>query len=254
MMIFGIYGLRNAGKTTLLEKLTRELVNDSYKVATVKYATVNISIDKEGKDSWRHKEAGAISVCVTGKNETAFIMESVNGFDDIISTLQNLSHPDVILVEGCEIEGVPKIAIGDVEEREGTIFRYDRYNDNLPEIKTYIKKAIDVEKIYSKLPKTNCEKCGHNCDEMSKLIMQGNKTFKDCKSLSDKPIYVTVNGEEVVMAKFAKDLMAHTIFGTLSALKGINEIDDVRVMIKKHEAWSEDKIVSFKPIDTGLTH
>ncbi|MFQ5713336.1 MAG: molybdopterin-guanine dinucleotide biosynthesis protein B [Candidatus Scalinduaceae bacterium] len=251
MMIFGIYGLRNAGKTTLLESLTRELVNDGYKVATVKYATVNISIDKKGKDSWRHKEAGAIGVCVSGKNETAFIMEAVSGFGDIISTLQNLSHPDVILVEGCEIQDVPKIAVGDVEEREGTIFRY---NNNLPEIKTYIKESIEVEKIYSKLPKTNCEKCGYNCEEMSKLIMQGHKTLKDCKSLSDKPIYVTVNGEEVIMAKFAKDLMAHTIFGTLSALKGINEIDEVRIMIKKHEAWNEDKIVSFKPVDTGLTH
>ncbi len=254
MMVFGIYGLRDAGKTTLLERLTRGLVNDGYKVATVKYATVDISIDKKGKDSWRHKEAGAVSVCVSGKNETAFIMETVSGFSDIISTLQNLSHPDVILVEGCEIQGVPKIAIGDVEEREGTIFRYLIDNDTLPEIKTYIKESIEFERVYCKLPKTNCEKCGYNCKEMSKLIMQGHKTLKDCKSLSDKPIYVTVNGEEVVMAKFAKDLMAHTIFGTLSALKGINEIDEVKVMIKKHEEWSEDKIVSFKPIDTGLTH
>ncbi|MGR3303028.1 MAG: molybdopterin-guanine dinucleotide biosynthesis protein B [Candidatus Scalindua sp.] len=240
MMIFGIYGLKNAGKTTFLESLTRGLVNDGYKVATVKYATVNISIDKKGKDSWRHKEAGAVGVCVSGKNETAFIMESVSGFGDITSTLQNLSHPDVILVEGCEIQGVPKIAIGDVEEREGTIFRYDRYNDNLPEIKTYIKESIEVEKIYSKLPKTNCEKCGYNCEEMSKLIMQGHKMLKDCKSLSDKPIYVTVNGEEVVMEKSAKDLMAQTIFSMLSTLKGINEIDEVRVMIKKHEA--ENKV------------
>ncbi|MFQ5965397.1 MAG: molybdopterin-guanine dinucleotide biosynthesis protein B [Candidatus Scalinduaceae bacterium] len=250
-MILGIYGLRNAGKTTLLESLTRELVNDSYKVATVKYATVNISIDKEGKDSWRHKKAGAISVCVSGKNETAFIMEAVSGFDDIISTLQNLSHPDVILVEGCEIQEVPKIAVGDVEEREKTVFRY---NNNLQEIKTYVEESIEVEKTYSKLPKTNCGKCGYNCEEMSRLIMQGHKVLKDCKSLSDKPIYVTVNGEEVVMAKFAKDLMAHTIFGTLSALKGVDEIDEVRIMIKKHEGWSEDKIISFKPVDTGLTH
>jgi len=145
-MIFGIYGLKNAGKTTLLENLTRELVSDNYKVATVKYATVDISIDKEGKDSWRHKKAGAVSVCVAGKNETAFITERVCGFEDIISTLQNLSNPDVILVEGCEIQEVPKIAVGDVEEREKTIFRYDRYNDNLPEIKTYIIEAIEKEK------------------------------------------------------------------------------------------------------------
>ncbi len=241
MMIFGIYGLKNAGKTTLLESLTRELVNDGYKVATVKYATVNISIDKEGKDSWRHKEAGAISVCVSGKNETAFIMESVSGFGDIISTLQTLSHPDVILVEGCEIQGVPKIAVGDVEEREETIFRYNRDNDNLPEIKTYIKESIEVERIYSKLPKASCEKCGYDCEEMSELIMKGHKTLKDCKSLSDKPIYVTVNGEEVVMEKSAKDLMAQTIFSMLSALKGINETDEVRIMIKEHEAWNKDE-------------
>lgn len=232
-MIFGIYGLKNAGKTTLLENLTRELVNDGYRVATVKCATVNISIDKKGKDSWRHKDAGAVSVCVSGENETAFIMEAVSGFSDIISTLQNLSHPDVILVEGCELQDVPKIAIGDVEEREGTIFRYHRDNDNLPEIKSYIKESIDTEKTYSELPKTSCGKCGYDCEEMSRLVMKGHKTLKDCKSLSNKPICITVNGEEVVMEQSEKNLIVHSIHGMLSALKGVNEADEVRIVMKK---------------------
>jgi len=43
------------------------------------------------------------------------------------------------------------------------------------------------------------------------------------------------------LEKSAKDLMAHTIFSLLSALKGINETDEVRIMIKKHEAWNKDE-------------
>ena len=61
--IISFVGLSNSGKTTLIERVIPELVRAGYKVATVKHSGHGFDLDTEGKDSWRHKRAGASSVC-----------------------------------------------------------------------------------------------------------------------------------------------------------------------------------------------
>ena len=60
--ILSFVGRSNSGKTTLIERVIPELVRAGYKVATVKHAGHGFDLDTEGKDSWRHKQAGASSV------------------------------------------------------------------------------------------------------------------------------------------------------------------------------------------------
>ncbi|MEK6695521.1 MAG: molybdopterin-guanine dinucleotide biosynthesis protein B, partial [Nitrospirota bacterium] len=64
-------GRSNSGKTTLIERLISVLVQDGYRIATIKHAGHGFNLDTEGKDSWRHKRAGASTVIVTTKGSLA---------------------------------------------------------------------------------------------------------------------------------------------------------------------------------------
>ena len=59
MKVFGVVGWKNNGKTTLVERLVAHLTAPGYRVSTVKHAHHEVDLDQPGKDSWRHREAGA---------------------------------------------------------------------------------------------------------------------------------------------------------------------------------------------------
>lgn len=105
-------GRSNSGKTTLIERLIPELVKAGYKVATIKHAGHGFDLDTEGKDSWRHKRAGASTVMVLSKGSLAMFAD-VN--DDIkVSELRDRfldQSIDLIIAEGWKSEGFPKIVV-----------------------------------------------------------------------------------------------------------------------------------------------
>ena len=75
MKIFGIAGFKNAGKTTLVVELVRDIRSRGLRVATVKHAHHEFDIDHPGKDSYQHREAGAEEVIVSSSRRWAHICE-----------------------------------------------------------------------------------------------------------------------------------------------------------------------------------
>src|SRR5512139_2381303 len=73
--IVSIVGKSDSGKTTLIEKLLPELVRRGYRVATVKHDIHGFEVDREGKDSWRHKKAGAHTSVISSPNKVALIRD-----------------------------------------------------------------------------------------------------------------------------------------------------------------------------------
>ena len=73
--ILSFVGRSNSGKTTLIERVIPMLVRAGYKVATVKHAGHGFDLDTEGKDSWRHKQAGASSACPSGWWQASHLQE-----------------------------------------------------------------------------------------------------------------------------------------------------------------------------------
>ena len=74
--IVSIVGKSDSGKTTLMEKLIAELNLRGYKVASVKHDTHDFEIDKEGKDSWRHKKAGATTTIISSPHKVAVVSDT----------------------------------------------------------------------------------------------------------------------------------------------------------------------------------
>jgi len=113
-------GRSNSGKTTLIERVIPELVRAGYKVATVKHAGHGFDLDTEGKDSWRHKRAGASSVMVLSKGSIAMFADVPDQLKVEEVRDRFLDHTyDLIIAEGWKNEGYPKIVI--VREQIGEI-------------------------------------------------------------------------------------------------------------------------------------
>lgn len=105
-------GRSNSGKTTLIERLIPLLVRDGYRIATIKHAGHGFDLDTEGKDSWRHKRAGARTVIVTSKGGLAMFTD----VDEEIRVEQLRERyvrdgTDLIIAEGWKSEGYPKIVV-----------------------------------------------------------------------------------------------------------------------------------------------
>jgi molybdopterin-guanine dinucleotide biosynthesis protein B len=105
-------GRSNSGKTTLIERLIPELVKAGYKVATVKHSGHGFDLDTEGKDSWRHKRAGASTVIVLSKGSLAMFSDVD---DDIhLTDLRDRfldTSIDLIIAEGWKSDNFPKIVV-----------------------------------------------------------------------------------------------------------------------------------------------
>lgn len=118
--IVSFVGRSNSGKTTLIERVIPELVRAGYKVATVKHAGHGFDLDTEGKDSWRHKRAGASSVMVLSKGSMAMFAD-VSDQMSVEAVRERFldSSYDLIIAEGWKHEGYPKIVI--IREEVGEI-------------------------------------------------------------------------------------------------------------------------------------
>lgn len=129
-MIIGVYGYSNSGKTYLIRRLTQKLRSLGYIVSTIKYIMHEdgvFTIDTAGKDTWYHADAGAQMVVAKLLNETVFIVKHSMDIETITRIIQEISRPDIILAESCKDVDIPKIAVGDIEEIENTIFKYSGY-------------------------------------------------------------------------------------------------------------------------------
>ena len=124
--ILGIVGWKNSGKTTLVEALVREMTGRGLQISTVKHAHHAFDIDVPGKDSHRHREAGAQEVIVTSGQRWALMHElrgsPESSLDDLLS---KLAPCDLVLVEGFKHGGHPKIEVARFLRDEGLIADQD---------------------------------------------------------------------------------------------------------------------------------
>ncbi len=107
--IITIVGKSNSGKTTLLEKLIINLTQKGYKVGSVKHAHDGFEMDKEGKDSWRHKKAGAASTLVISQDKIAMVKDDKTSYLEKMQAY--LADNDIILAEGFKKQNFLKIEI-----------------------------------------------------------------------------------------------------------------------------------------------
>ncbi|MDB5055406.1 MAG: molybdopterin-guanine dinucleotide biosynthesis protein [Bacilli bacterium] len=111
--VFQVVGYKNTGKTTLICRLIARLAEKGLRVGTVKHDAHQFEVDQPGRDTWKHREAGAQAVAISSASRTAFIEERSTSLEDLLRKFHNI---DIVLVEGFKFEKYAKIVILKSEE------------------------------------------------------------------------------------------------------------------------------------------
>ena len=118
--IVSVVGFSGAGKTTLLEKLIRVLSSRGYRVGSIKHDVHGFEMDKPGKDSWRHKHAGAATTLISSPYQIGMVkdVDHDHSPDELKVFFRNI---DIIITEGYKQGNKPKLEI----------FRHDVHEEPL---------------------------------------------------------------------------------------------------------------------------
>ena len=119
MKIFGFAGWSGSGKTTLIEKLIPRFVGAGLRVSLIKHAHHTFDVDHPGKDSYRHRHAGAAEVLVTSSRRWV-LMHALRGAHEppFEQQIRHLSPCDLLLVEGFKHAPIPKLEVWRAEPGE----------------------------------------------------------------------------------------------------------------------------------------
>jgi len=211
--IISIVGKSDSGKTTFIEKLLPELVRRGYRVATVKHDVHGFEVDQEGKDSWRHKQAGAHTVIISSPTKVALIrdVEKDLRLDEIRDKL--VQDVDLILSEGYKKDVQPKIEIFRTEKHKELLCTKE---DNLVAIVS--DREFDV---------------GVSCfflDDIKGVADFIEKKF--LKSKGEKGITLKVDGRDVPLKPFIRDFLLGSIKGMISSLKGCEKPKKIEIKME----------------------
>lgn len=112
MRVIGFAGWSGAGKTTLIRRIIPVLAGRGLRVSTIKHAHHTFDVDKPGKDSWLHREAGATEVLVSSAHRFA-LMHELRGAEEpgLADLLARLAPVDLVIVEGFKHDPHPKIEV-----------------------------------------------------------------------------------------------------------------------------------------------
>ena len=127
MRVFGIAGFKNSGKTTLIVALLRVQTGRGFKVATIKHAHHSFDIDHPGKDSYRHRDAGAEEVIVSSQRRWAHIRELGDQAEPPLDEfLGRIGPVDLVLIEGFKHSAQLKLEVRRSDSKEPVLAESDQ--------------------------------------------------------------------------------------------------------------------------------
>jgi len=229
--IFGLAGFSNSGKTTLALSLIKVFRKKGYSLGTIKHAHHNFNIDKPGKDSWKHREAGSQEIIVSSSKRIAHIIEHDNDQDTNLSELISLQkNKDIILVEGFKKEKIPKIEVWRENENREIISLYDKNifaiaTDNIEnkELKNLEKKILDSQTQMKEIVANAAIK-----EVKSDMILglgSGSTAALMIKSLADEIRSGKLQNIKGVATSFQSEVLALELDIPLIDLASVSQID-----------------------------
>ncbi len=219
-------GPSQVGKTTLIERLIPELAKRNYRVATIKHAGHEVIVDTPLKDSWRFSQSGS-DLVIVASDETAFWVQK--GRPIAIETILRLAddHADIALVEGFRQSTLPRI-----EVHRKTV------STDLLTPHEMLLGVITDETLDVSVPQFDFADVAGIADLLVRQLVQASRN----------EVQAVVNGKKLFLNPFMQFLVARTILGMMSAMKGAGDIRTLDLTIRnttgkwrtRCEGWNTD--------------
>ena len=211
--IISIVGKSDSGKTTLIEKLIPELTRRGYRIATVKHDIHSFEVDREGKDSWRHKKAGAHTVIISSPQRLALIrdVEKDLTLEEIREKL--VQDVDLIISEGYKKGAQPKIEV----------FRKEKHKELLCTKRDNFAAIVSNQSFDIDVPAFDLEDMKSLADFIVKRFLS---------SETNGSVSLKVDGKEIPLNRFVRGFLSTTIKGMVASLKGCETFGRVEIHIE----------------------
>lgn len=228
-----VVGFKDSGKTMTVEALVAELTRRGHSVGTLKHTAENIAFDTPGKDTARHRDAGAKAAAILHQDAAAIFIDGHVPIGDAAKALGTL---DYLVIEGFKTldtharilvprgdDDVPRLSNGleiAAVKIHGSRFMGDT---GLPAVNLADAEALaDIveEKAYPMLPGVNCRGCGYqDCRSLGEAILAGEAQASQCVRNSVE-FTLRINDEPVPIGGFVRRAFKGMLIGFLRSLKG----------------------------------
>ncbi|MEA3548141.1 MAG: molybdopterin-guanine dinucleotide biosynthesis protein B [Thermodesulfobacteriota bacterium] len=210
--IVSLVGRPDHGKTTLLEKLIPELNRRGYRIGTIKHHVHKFDMDKPGKDTWRHKQAGAHSVVLSSPTGLGLIRDVSE--DTPVEELVGRYFSDVDLVIA---EGYKRLALPKIEVFRNALADTPLQNRD----KTWIGMVTDLKQ-EGDLPHFGLDDISRIADFLITTFIKPDK---------EQHVSLIVNGEIIPLNSFVQRFIAKSVTGMISSLKGCRDPKEIHLTI-----------------------
>lgn len=209
--LVSIVGKSKTGKTTLLEKLVRELKSRGYRIATIKHTHHALGVDEPGKDSWRHLQAGSIATIVSATDKIVLTkpIEDEPSLDELARLLGE--DYDIILTEGFKRRDAPKIEI----HRKDVAPPFE-------DAKNLVAIATD-EPLETEARQFSLDDVNGIADLLENEFIKPN--------LNRTTLYI--NNVPIPLSDFPQQIIGNILLSTASSLKGVGDIKTVEVFTSR---------------------
>ena len=191
----------NHGKTTVIEKLIPELVERGLKIGTIKHHVHHFEMDKPGKDTWRHKQAGAHTVALSSPTGVGVICDvtSDSSIEELVA--RYFSGMDLVITEGYKTGPMPKIEVFRKEISDSPLDNRDA---------TWVAFVTDTT-MDSDLPQ-------FGCGDISVLASFLVDSF--ITNSTQQKAQLVVDGKIVPLNNFVESFLRQSVLGMVASLKG----------------------------------
>ncbi len=214
MKILAVVGTKNTGKTTLVTMIVQELVKRGHQVGTIKHT--HHDLDVEGKDTWKHRKAGAKMVVGSGESTFFLINEKIE-LERILKSIKTIEDLDYIVIEGFKHVDYPKISTtpskDDFTVANVNVFKMDPGD---------VVGLVDLveKRTYGLIPGSNCGECGfESCLDMAKAIIRGETSEEECKMKKFNEVELFIGDVSIPLNPFVQDFIKKSVKGMVESLK-----------------------------------
>jgi len=213
--IISIVGRSHSGKTTLLELVITELKRRGYRIVVLKHSGEDFEPDTAGKDTWRFRQAGSEMVAISTASKLVTIKPLERDISPQEFSRTVTGNYDLILTEGFKQASTHKIEV----------HRREQGSDLVSNSKQLLAVVTD-EPLPVKVPQFHKDETSRVADLIEQYILDWRR---------EENVELYVNDAFINLNEFAKKILASTLAGAVSSLKGIGQVKSVRIGLRRKD-------------------